>query len=234
MYFIRPYQAYYFRCGFSNNSVLASVVTVLSQDIVFLRSLHSILTFVPEALWCSSFQPIISFCQRSCSFHAYPFNRSVVSSFQVSSHLVKFNSFHLQAECCPNYITLIPSLSCLTGVLCPFVQVLFALSSLASLSQPECRVFIWAISSYQILTPFSTGVLSEIFVTPCSIHSIVPVAVCCDFIKYLLILSRPYSILFFPTGVLPEFGLSWSPSVTGVFSIYIFPSTSRFRNALCP
>ena len=37
-----------------------------------------------------------------CSFH------------QVSSHLVKFmfNSFHLQSECCPNYIILIPSLSC--------------------------------------------------------------------------------------------------------------------------
>ena len=32
---------------------------------------------------------------------------------QVSSHLVKFmfNSLHLQSECCPNYINLIPSLS---------------------------------------------------------------------------------------------------------------------------
>ena len=119
MFSISPLQPCSFCCWFSNNSVLASVVTVLSQDIVFLRSLHSILTFVPEALWCSSFQPIISFCQRSWSFHAYPFNLSDVSSWQVSSHLVKimFNSFHLQSECCPNYIILIPSYLVLTGVL---------------------------------------------------------------------------------------------------------------------
>ena len=51
-------------------------------------------------------------------------------------------------------------------------------------------------SPYQALHLFSTGVLSEIFLTPCSIHSIVPEAVCCDFIKYLLILSSSYSILF--------------------------------------
>ena len=72
-------------------------------------------------------------------------------------------------------------------------------------------------SPYQALHLFSTGVLSEIFLTPCSIHSIVPEAVCCDFIKYLLILSSSYSIpflfirsaaricsslLLFPTGVL--------------------------------
>ena len=51
-------------------------------------------------------------------------------------------------------------------------------------------------SPYQALLLFSTGVLSEIFLTPCSIHSIVPEAVCCDFIKCLLILSSSYSILF--------------------------------------
>ena len=51
-------------------------------------------------------------------------------------------------------------------------------------------------SPYQALHLFSTGVLSEIFLTPCSIHSIVPEAVCCDFIKYLLILSSYYSIPF--------------------------------------
>ena len=32
--------------------------------------------------------------------------------------------------------------------------------------QSECRVFIRALSSYQVLPPFSTGVLSEIFLTP--------------------------------------------------------------------
>ena len=51
-------------------------------------------------------------------------------------------------------------------------------------------------SPYQALHLFSTGVLSEIFLTPCSIHSIVLEAVCCDFIKYLLILPSSYSIPF--------------------------------------
>ena len=95
----------------------------------------------------------------SCSFRAYPFNRSVVSSFQVSSHFVKFNSFHLQAECCPNYIILIPSLSCFNRVLCPFAQVLFALSSLASLFN---RSVVWIFSS---LFLFSNGVFSTSFIS---------------------------------------------------------------------
>ena len=45
MYSTRPYQAYSFRCGFSNNSVLAFVVRVLPQDLVSLRSFHSIVFF---------------------------------------------------------------------------------------------------------------------------------------------------------------------------------------------
>ena len=104
MYSIRPYQAYSFRCWFSNNSILAFVVNMLPQDLVSLCSLHSILTFVPEALWCSSFQPIISNVSGPCSCRAYPFNRSVVPSFQVLSPyqvLIQFLSF--QPECCPNF-----------------------------------------------------------------------------------------------------------------------------------
>ena len=54
MYSIRPYQAYSFRCWFSNNSILAFVVSVLPQDLVSLRSFHSILNFVPEAICCCS------------------------------------------------------------------------------------------------------------------------------------------------------------------------------------
>ena len=54
------------------------------KDIVFLlRSFHSIHTFVPEALWCCSLQPIILFCQDRVLFLVYTFNRSVVSSAQV-------------------------------------------------------------------------------------------------------------------------------------------------------
>ena len=63
MYSIRPYQPYSFRCWFSNNPVRAIVVSVLPQDLVFLRSFHSIINFVLEALWCCSLQPIFLFCQ---------------------------------------------------------------------------------------------------------------------------------------------------------------------------
>ena len=106
-----------------------------------------------------------------CSFCAYPFNRSVVPSFQVlssyqvlpsfstgvpskivltlcailsivpeavccwfhqvSSHLVKFmfNSVHLQSECCPNYIILIPSLSCFNRSIVAIIPLLNGVSS---------------------------------------------------------------------------------------------------------
>ena len=64
----------------------------------------------------------------------------------------------------------------LTGVLCPFCSSSF--------------------SPYQALLLFSTEVMSEIFLTPCSIHSRVPEVVCCDFIKYLFFLSSSYSIPF--------------------------------------
>ena len=99
--------SFFFSCWFSNNSVLAFVVSVLSQDLVSLRSLHSILTFVPEALWCSSFQPIISFCQRSCSFHAYPLNRSVVPFCSSSFRLIK-SCITSQPECFSKLFFLVP------------------------------------------------------------------------------------------------------------------------------
>ena len=48
-------------------------------------------------------------------FHSFNcYGGSVLWFHQVSSHLFKFmfNSFHLQSECCPNYIILNPFLSC--------------------------------------------------------------------------------------------------------------------------
>ena len=100
MYSIRPYQAYSFRCGFSNNSILPFVVSMLPQDLVSRRSFHSIIFSVPEALWCWSSQPIISFVKDHVFFHDCPFNRSVVPSFQVLSPyqvLIQFLSFNRSA-----------------------------------------------------------------------------------------------------------------------------------------
>ena len=57
-----------------NNSILAFVVSVISQHLVSLRSgVIVMLLFSTHHL----------VCQRSCSFRAYPFNQSVVSSAQV-------------------------------------------------------------------------------------------------------------------------------------------------------
>ena len=117
------------------------------------------------------------------------FYLSVVSSLQVSSHLVKSNSFHLQTECCPNYITLIPSLSCLTGVLCPFVQVLFALSSLASLfNRSAARIWSSLIpflnrSVFNIYLPFNLKV------SQCSL-SLVSNGVFSTLFSFVLFFSR--------------------------------------------
>ena len=77
----------------------------LWQKLAFL--LHSFISMI-YILFLSSggiamlfFSPIISFCQRSCSFHAYPFNRSVVPFCSSSFRLIKpCISFLL--ECCPN------------------------------------------------------------------------------------------------------------------------------------
>ena len=71
---------------FPSCQVLPPFSTGVPPEIVL--TLCAILSIVPEAVYCC--------------FH------------QVSHHLVKFmfNSFHLQSECCPNYIILNPSLSC--------------------------------------------------------------------------------------------------------------------------
>ena len=92
MFSISPLQPCSFHCWFSNNSVLAFVVSVLSQDRVSLSSFHSILTFVPEALWCCSLQPISLFCQDRVLFLFYPFNRSIVSFCSSSFVLSSFSS----------------------------------------------------------------------------------------------------------------------------------------------
>ena len=87
-----------------------------SQLFPFQRS--NFYSFVPEALWCCSIQPIILFVK------------------------IMFNSFHLQLEWCPNYIILISSLSCFnrSGFQCLSCHVssLFSSYSLLLLSN---RVF---------------------------------------------------------------------------------------------
>ena len=72
--FHNPISRLFFSLLVFNNSILAFVVSVISQHLVSLRSgVIVMLLFSTHHL----------VCQRSCSFRAYPFNQSVVSSAQV-------------------------------------------------------------------------------------------------------------------------------------------------------
>ena len=136
-----------------NRSVVSSIQVLSSYQVlppfstgvlseIFLTPC-AILSIVPEAV--------------CCWFH------------QVSSHLVKFmfNSFHLQSECCPNYIILIPSLSCFNRSVVSIIPLLTGLSSkcfhFAKLIfftfhfQPEC-CRNWSLSFLVHLV--SSGVLA--------------------------------------------------------------------------
>ena len=88
MFSISPLQAYSFHCCFSNNSVITLLEGCLPRlfvaEVVIFFSILSfptiqLLSFRFRGIVMLFFSPIISFCQRSCSFRAYPFNRSAVS-----------------------------------------------------------------------------------------------------------------------------------------------------------
>ena len=100
---ISPLQAYSFRCWFSNNSVITFLEGCFPSSFVAeVGIFFSILLFQ----WSIFYYFFRRHCDvalfthhlelwGSCSFRAYPFNRSVVSSFQVlfilSSHASLFN-----------------------------------------------------------------------------------------------------------------------------------------------
>ena len=89
MYSIRPYQDYSFRCWFSNNSVLAFVVSVLS----FFPSFIPFLLLFRRHCVAALFKPSSCSCQDLVLFLVYPFNRSVVSLF--SQALSFYQVLHL-------------------------------------------------------------------------------------------------------------------------------------------
>ena len=136
-----------------NRSVVSSLQVLSSYQVLplfptwvlseILLTHYAILSIVPEAV--------------CCWFH------------QVSSHLLKFmfNSFHLQSECCPNYIILIPSLSCFNRSVVSIIPLLTGVSYkcfqfcqvdiTAFHFQPEC-CRNWSLSFLVHLV--STGVLA--------------------------------------------------------------------------
>ena len=86
----------------------------------------------------------------------------------------------------------------LTGVLCHLFKFFSFLSSFPSFSRSAAQIISILFLLYLVLTGVSCLFLSS------------------SFSSYLI-------LYHFSTGVLFEFGLPWSPSLTGVFSIYIFP-----------
>ena len=113
----------------------------------FFHLIKFCLSFQPECC-LKSFLPIVPFFQ-------YFRRQCVVGFHQVSFHLLKFmfNSFHLQSECCPNYIIIIHSYLVSTRVVpfpsCPLY------SSFIAFQPPR---FTWCS-----LFLFSTVVLSIVF-----------------------------------------------------------------------
>ena len=156
MFSISPLQAYSFRCWFSNNSVQFFFARVLSKFFCG-RSWHFLLHYVipmiyllfflPEALWCCSRWPIISFCQDHVIFLLIHLTE-VLCSHSSSFILLSFASlFNLSAVWNPSY-PLCHSFNSSGG------SVLFISSSILSFSQVHV-----------LFLPCSTGVLPEFFLS---------------------------------------------------------------------
>ena len=124
---------------------------------------------------CLSFQPechVLHSSSLILSSFAYRLNRSAVwnlsyplchsfnssggSVLLISSSIIQSCQLHvqflpLQSECCPNYIILMPSLSCFNRSVVSSAQVLFVLSSLASCFNQSACIYFMSIATHQSL-----------------------------------------------------------------------------------
>ena len=97
---ISPLQAYSFRCWFSNNSVITFLEGCFPSSFVAEVGIFFSILLFQWSIFYSFFRrhcDVALFTHHlelwgSCSFHAYPFNRSVVSSLQVLFILSSFPS----------------------------------------------------------------------------------------------------------------------------------------------
>ena len=186
-------------------------------------------------LWCLSMIQVISLSSWWKKFSSLLYSRSIIVFRQWQNFTLSCVIFHLKPSLRNvAIVVLINDSSYLSFFLVEevFISSLFPINhcfplvvefhlsfEMFSISPLQAYSFRCWFSNNSVITllegclPRSFVAEVVIFFSIPSFHlSIVyfflPEVVCCDFIKYLLILSRPYSILFFPTGVLPEFGLS--------------------------
>ena len=116
-------------------------------------------------------------------------------SHRVSSHLVKimFNSFHLQSECCPNYIILIPSLSCFNRS----VVVIDLYRSLYISFQPEC-LHVLLVHCNPFLMSFNLQGSSNV---PCSSFLTECFQLCSSSLYSFFQVVQPFKVLWFHSFV---------------------------------
>ena len=116
MFSISPLQAYSFRCWFSNNSVITFLEGCFPSSFVAEVGIFFSILLFQWSIFYSFFRrhcDVALFTHHlelwgSCSFRAYPFNRSVVSSLQVLFHLIKF-CLSFQPECClKSFLPIVP------------------------------------------------------------------------------------------------------------------------------
>ena len=115
MFSISPLQAYSFRCWFSNNSVITFLEGCFPSSFVAEVGIFFSILLFQWSIFYSFFRrhcDVALFTHHlelwgSCSFLAYPFNRSVVFSFKFF-HLIKF-CLSFQPECClKSFLPIVP------------------------------------------------------------------------------------------------------------------------------
>ena len=79
----------------------------------------------------------------------------LISSSILSSCQVLVNSFHLQAECCPNYIILRPTLSCFNRSIVPLCSSSFRLFKLCISFQLGCCLNLFVLITLPYRSAFN-------------------------------------------------------------------------------
>ena len=112
---ISPQQACSFRCWFSNNSVLTFLEGCFPRSFVAEVGIFFSILLFQWPIFYSFFRRhgnVALFTHHlelwgSCSFLAYPFNRSVVFSFEFSN-LIKFSLLPQLESCLKSFLPIVP------------------------------------------------------------------------------------------------------------------------------
>ena len=115
----------------SSRDVFHKPSTSLFFSLLISQQLHSILLFKDALSNSFEVEHVVFFSVLFIAFFHLFRRHCDAALFDPSSCFVKImsNSFHLQAECCPNYIILFPSLSCFNRSVVAIIPLLTGVSS---------------------------------------------------------------------------------------------------------